>query len=142
MGFLPFGLNAQIDGFYINQKYGQHLESDRTTGRSEVAFFAIFIEKKDTCLSLRQYQRIDSTRHIYTQHYLEEQYSWRAELSKYVAPCQRKPSQGLLRHQHTEGQNWLTFQEEEQSVILKRCGWIKAENQFIPADSLRFFQKE
>lgn len=137
-----FGLFGQKAGFYVNQKYAQHLESNRTTGRAEVAFFALQMEQKDSsCIQLKQYKSIDSTRLIYANRFLEEQYCWASNLGKYVAPCQRPKSEGLFRHQHTEGENWLAFQADNQSLLLKRCGWARAKNQFVQADSSRFFRK-
>ncbi|GAB5551159.1 MAG: hypothetical protein Sapg2KO_07500 [Saprospiraceae bacterium] len=136
------GLTAQKAGFYVNQKYAQHLESNRTTGRAEVAFFALQIEQKDSsCLKLKEFKSIDSTRLIYANRFSEEQYCWQPSLGKYIAPCKRPKSEGLFRHQHTEGENWLVFQVDDQSLLLKRCGWARAKNQFIQADSSRFFRK-
>lgn len=133
-----FGFTQEAN-FYVSNRYQEHFAAEKTTGRSEVAFFAVSINPKDSCLQVKQYRRINENRYIDPEFVSTELYCWDEHLALYSAACQRGPSEGLLKHQHTEGENWIKLGQD--SIQLRRCGWVRTVNTFILADSLTYLQK-
>lgn len=70
--------------------------------------------------------------------YVSKRYQEKLEQKKRTGrgevACLRRPSAGLLRHQDTEGQNWISFSPNSDTLYLRRCGLIRTENNFILAD--------
>ena len=136
-GKLTF-LFAQSD-FYVSQRYAKHFLKSMQTGRAEVAYFAIQLSKQDSCINVKQYGYKNQQNRIIADSYKIRTYCWNSDLEKYTSSCTRAPQGGLFKHQHSEGEEWIQFDEENQLVQLKRCGWAKAINRFIEADSSSYF---